>query len=53
MDNKTRVIKMYLQTNRSIKQIASNLGIDKIFVGKIINQLNKSGVISYNNYIPR
>ena len=53
MDNETRVIKMYLRTNWGVKQIALNLGLPKTYVGKIVNKINKSGAILYNNYISK
>jgi hypothetical protein len=51
MNDKERVIKMYLRSSKGVRQIARYLGLPVTFVGKIINQVNKSGIISYNNYI--
>ena len=51
MNDKEKVITMYLRSSKGVRQIAKNLGLPFTFVGKIINQVNKSGIISYNNYI--
>ena len=47
----TDIVNMYCRSSRGIRSVARMMGLPKTRVGRVINQYQQNGRISYNNYI--